>query len=544
MPKLTRAEDIAHRMRSGFDRSYYDSLFAQMQKAFGEQREMPRGADHAGEFPDFPDIRPRIKEIGASSRILNTQFITLSRVAHGLPEPEFTQVDKVTGEVRKQFFVARSRGNGYSDGEWHTQCANAFLDGDGLGVGVVQVGLKANPKTGYQHVHVRHVPILQVLWDQHERSLSRARWVAFMHYLAPDIAVARFGKDILRHVKELHEAGSDQRLEVVRIFEYYDIGYGKGEPTMAIIPHDLGEKPLEIDENPFGCLPMAHYEHFLTPGMRRPMGRIPMLVAGQEAINEAERYMRSVMHRKGYDVYSPDMVDGDQLQDALQGRRTTVEAVRTPTQGERFIERVPAAEVGSSTLAYLSELQRNFNADSGVNDLDRGNMSQQARTLGENMLLDERSKVQSSWSALQFTLFVRRLVEKVEKVAAVGDRDPVEIDLNGVNILLNDPSEPRSLVANFLQEEARVVVSVESLVKQDAEREKMLNMATLEKLFPLVQQGLVDPTWWAEEYLRAAGHDPKEAMARAGMQGQMPMQAPQMPGTPLDPEGMTPPAAL
>jgi hypothetical protein len=509
----TTAEQIKNRLINGFDKQYYESLDIQTRKTFGDACEATGIVSSSGQlFPDYRDIRLEVQEIGVSQRILNTQFITLSRIMRADPEPEFPQVDKWTAEVRKQFFLERSRGTGYADGEWMAQHVATFLDGDGLGRGITQIGLKTNPATGKQRVHLRNVPVKQVLVDRNERSLTRARWICFLHYVPLDVAGAMYGAKVVKdHTHRMMESNADHPIECVRIFEYYDLGFGKGTPTMAVIPGDIGNEPLYVEENPFGCLPVAFYEHLIRPGMRWATGRISLLLAGEESINEAERAMRSEMRRVGFDVVT-DALNVDDLDRVNDGEHGVVARLDRPlATGEQPHVRIPGGEIQQTALVYLEHLDKQFTADSGVTDLDRGSDVEGAETLGEVQLTDARSKTQSNWSVYQTAKYFQRVVEKVLKIAAVGDLDPTILDIFGNNIPINDETQPASMIEAWLEEPSNIIISEEALLKNDAEQESVRKMNKLAAIQPFT-----DPMWFGEEMIKAAGYDPKEAMGQMG----------------------------
>jgi hypothetical protein len=504
MSKLTRREDITKRLCASYDKGWYASIYRQMCYAFGEGQDSLPGGE--GRFPDFPDVTPSYKEVGTSRRILNTQFITLTRVMYSDPEPEFPDVDKMTGQVRQKFYRARSRGDGYGEGEWDKEFCAAFMDGDGLGTGVVQVGLRTNPLTGYQRVSVRHVPLLQTLWDRSERSIGDARMVAFMDYVPVDVAEARYGpKFVQENLHIMEDPETDDPIECVRLFEYWDTGFGKGQPTRAVI--------------------------------RRPVGRIPLLMAGQEAINNVERRMlREVQNAGGTFVFS-ERVDPADMAKFKRGEGGKFEATKPLMPGEVVAEVVPGGEVSNTTLAYLQMLEADFTANAGVTEFDRGSNPEESRTLGENLLVDERSKVQSAWSALQAAKFHQRVAEMVCKIAKAGDTDPVDITLDGVTATLNDPEDSRMAVSYWLEEPSRAIVSVESLAKNDLQREMAMEQQRLAGLADLLQMGVIDPLWYAKERVKAAGYDPDEAIQQQPVadpmmdpmsQGMDPMAQPQI----------------
>lgn len=514
MPRLTPAAVITERLKQAWDPAWYDSIYNQQRYAFGESWDTRRdGPSDRADIPDWPDIMVRFREVGVSRRILNTAFISLSRNMHSPAQPESTQVDKITNEMRKQFWLARYNADD-GLGEWGHELENAYMDGDQFGVGFVQIGLKDNPHTGYTRVCLRHSPILHTLWDRHERNPGRAAYMAFLHYVPLSTARKMFGKEAENFVRYLKDGYYTQTLEVVRFLEYYDIGYNGGTPTHCYILDGLTQKPRDIEENQFGVIPAAHIEHFLAPGMRRPIGRVAMQMATQEGINEIERHLRKVLRQSSFTIVDVTSMDRDDLNRVASGE-TNVPVKWTPGPGTTsapFV-RVPAAEVAQTLLHLKEMLERQFNADSGTNDFEQGNLSDQKRTLGENMLLDQRSEVQSSRMEKNTTEFIKRTVKKVFHVAKLGDRDPILLDVFGRNYLFNDPSTPQASAMMWFDEPSDVVIDSQQMKKQDVAMDQVKELERLKTLEPMVGT-MFNPAWYAEQLLDAVGkkEDAKAAL--------------------------------
>lgn len=544
MPK-TQPEDIRTRLAQGYDPSYYASLYRQMCYAFGDDWHKVKGVPSGvagGSFPDFPEITVRYMETGRSRRILNSQFTGLSRVMATDPEPEFPQLDKWTGEVRKQYYLNRYRGDHYGGGNWADEHAYAYMDGDGLGLGFVQFGLESNPKTGYQRVSCEYSPAVLTLWDRHERNPSRARWVAFCKYLSIDQAAGLFGwKTAKRYRREIVDGESQAPLEVMRVFEYYDMGYGpKGTPTRALIPSDLGMEPITLEDNPFECLPFSYMSYLMVPGMKRHTGRIIMQMSTQEGLNDIERHLRKALKSPSFDIVDVTQLNTDDLRRINAGDTNVKVRLDTPRPDAPPYIRVPGMEVAQTILALKEMYERQFNADSGTTDFDRGNLQSEERTLGENQLLDARSKNQQAWGAIQATKMHQRSVETCLKIAKDYDKDPLLIDVFGTNIPLNVPEDPRSWLTNFLEEPSHVLISDQSLRARDQDAERQRRQQSLAMLAPLLQMGLISPQKYAEEMLKAAGEqDPNDWMPTQTMDtsSAQPMMAnaglPSMVGAPV-----------
>jgi len=318
-----------------------------------------------------------------------------------------------------------------------------------------------------------------------------------------------------------------QPIDAVRIFEYYDMGIAGSEPTRALIPGDFDNKPLKVEANTCGCLPMSNYVHFLAPGMRRPTGRVILQMAIQEGFNEIEDYMRSVMvGGKGFDVANVENFEAQDIKAIRAGEDIRLVRRKQPRDVTGDWERVPPAQLNPDVFSRLEYLERRFNEASGITEFDTGNLSAQDRTLGENQLVDQRGQVQGSWSVRQMIAFRERTFTVAAQMAAKFDRDPTTIEYFGGQVPVNAEQFPESTAEAFCAQEARPVISEESMTYQDQKVKNEMRRRQLMELLPLVQMGLYNPRWWGEEILKTIGEkDTRKALMipeTAGL-GQDPM---------------------
>jgi hypothetical protein len=523
MPR-TPKEKIQLVLSQAYDAERVSSLYRQQCYAFGDAWDKQIAIIPTdGRIIDCPDITLRYLEIGQSRRMTNAALISMSRVMYSQPAPEFPQVDKFTAEVRKQFLLARA--DGEPDADWATEDAMAYLDGDGLGFGCVQIVLTTNPKTDRQRVGIRHVPVHQVIGDRHQRNPSRWRFVAFVHYLSREEAQEKYGwKNAAEYVQPLFSASTGmygkEPLEVMRVIEYFDLGFSKnGRPTRAVLARDIEGPVLEYEDNDFETLPFAHFNFYNPSGMRFPVGRILLQMPTAEAINEVERYMRDSLAKPPIDLVDTNQLNQDDLARYVRGEKgPPIRFQNNPASGKAF-ERIPGMDAQNTVLQWSNMLERQYNTDSGQSELDRGNQLAETRTLGEAELMANRSSVQGVWSKLQAVKFHQRKFMKALEIAARFDRDPIELDIFGYNIKVNDPEEPASTITNFLADRSKCVISEDALEFQDLNIQRSQKTQELVSMSDLVQAHLVDPTWWAEERLKALGYDPKEAMPQQGPGG-------------------------
>lgn len=542
MRKSLLPKDDIKQLMTDFDVDYQRSLYQQVLYAMGDKnRRGSLGAlGFGGEFPVFPDHHPKLLKVGASRRILNTEFIGMARSLQTEPEPEMPQVDKWVGEVRKQFFLERFRKL-----EWAEQFASAFMDGESTGVGCVQIGMAINPETGLPHVDLYHHHSYNMIFDRHERTPTRARWACACHYLPVEEARMRFGDNVDSLEIVMDNGGDGRPLRAVRVFEYWDKGIAGHQPTRAVVLGDIGNDIVEVSANPYGpCLPFGWYTYFLPPGASRPMGRIPMQMAMQEAINDLEDYLRKQLKQPDFTLLDVQALDPSDVQKVISGDVPRyVRMIKPVLQGlSSPAIRVPSTGIHQA-INYLHEMyERQFTADSGTTEFDRGLQAASQRTLGENQLVDARGGVQASWSELMLAKFYQRTIQKLFHIAEIIDRDPVAVDVFGTNYTLNNPEDPDSMLAEWLEEPSIVTISTQSIRRSDSDMKAAHRLQQLEVLAPHVGAG-VDLMWFVQEKLKAIGEsDPREAMGGGDQMGQMqtglaatPAMAPAMAGAPQEP---------
>lgn len=528
MSNWTKKDQIIERLREGYDVNHFNRLYRLQKFAFGENiAEVDSGILSSGMIFDFPDILPDQLEIGKSRRILNHTFITASKILYSFPTPEFNGIPEDVASVRKQFWKKRFTENGV-DGDWSNEVASAFLDGDSLGLGVVQIGL-CDTKAGNQKVTIQHIPATRFIWDAHPRTPSKARWIAFIHYISYDEAVARFGEKVATDNLRNEVYNEVATVKSVRLVEYYDIGFATGEPTRALFMDSWDGECVEYGPNPFGeLLPFAFYQFFTPPGCRKPIGRIFMQMASQEALNEVEENLRlTVMRGAGFDLVDSSQLDESDLE-SLNAGEPSIKVKYNPGQGAPYI-RIPASEVAQSMLQYQSYLERQLSTESGLTDLDRGNLYSSQRTATEINNLATQSAIQGSWSKKQLVAFYQRIIDVVFKIAMQFDREPLMIDINGVDYELNNPNDPHSWIEWWLQDAAEIDINESTLEFQDDQQKRNQQLQALNLLTAEVQAGLIDPKWWIEQKLRILGYNPDQALAeklKAPPAPEVPQQAP------------------
>ncbi len=520
MAKLGRA-DIVDLLKSSYDPDYYGSLFSQMRYAFGEPWERVGGGKALSgdtSFPYFPDITLQNLEVGQSRRIVNSQFIGLSRVMYNQPKPQFPHLPPMDAEARTGYFLAR-----WKEG-WAMEEEAAFMDGDGVGRGFLQLGLKTG-SSGLQKVTCRYSPTLLTMGDRHERHPDKWEYICFVRYIRAEQAKNMWGSKADPYIREVYDGMVANPYKAMRVFDFYSLGVAGKEPTHAIIPAEFDEKPFVYERNDFETLPFSFYTHVFAPGMQNPIGRIILQMATQEALNEIEEYMRDVVQKgKPVDIAPVEELDEEDVKQFRSGKFTRlIKRTSTGSQATPW-ERIPPQEISQSTLAYLGLLERQFSADSGVTDLDRGQFSGGRKTATEVVRIDQRSQVQGAWSVRQAVAFRERTITKAIEIGARFDRDPVMIPFFGAQILVNDPSDPNTFVDEWLSTPSIVKIEEDSLTFEDVKAKRREMMIDMQALAPFV--GVVfNPRWWGEKVLEAMGEkDVNRALLVPDTTQQAPMQ--------------------
>lgn len=537
---LTSAENIAKRLQEANDVGYYESIFRWAQALHSQK--IAGGPSEEGTFKSWPDLMPKIAEVGVSTPILTALLLTRAKVLRTLPEPDFPQVSKQTSEIRKAVWRRRAQGCGYGgDGHWLGQMRDAFMDGAPFGAGFVQFGPKTNPKTGLQYTHMTHVPLMQMMWERTERSPARSRFFCAMKYMPLDVAEDKFGKKKAReNVFRLFnqgEAYESQSVEVVRVFEYWDLGWGtKGDPTLAYILGDITNAPESIEDNWAECLPFAFMEMHCLPNVRRPMGMVPHLMQSQAALQKMQGKFMANADRPGFDLVDQDRLNPDDLERVNSSEPNVIvryESSGGMTDKPPFV-RVPGGELAQSDLATYQELKEEHRALAGISELEQGSSVSGADTLGEVQMVDQRSRSQSNSVVTETAHFARRCVEMFSQISSKIDLDPMRVDAMGYDIPLNqglpevpdedgEPLDPSSVQAWF-KEPSTVTLGEEALFKGDRQAEMRARFEILNAYAPILS--MLNPKWYAEEILKAGGDDPQaalmdQAQAQSGMMGMM-----------------------
>lgn len=509
---LENAERIAERLTESVDPSYYASLNSQLRYAFGEPWNQSGSSGRV--FPSYPQIKLQVRKVGRSMKILANTLVELSSIMGTEPEPEWIQLHKYISESRKQVFL--ERWNRYS---WRPEFEKTYLDATLLGLGILQWGVRE--EGGLQYVTCEHCPLQDVLKDPHYTDPAKWRYVGLARHLDPDDAILLYGnrKKIEDNIVTIDDDGPRK---AVRIIEYWDIGIGGKDPTHAVILSDVDGDPLFVEKNAFGrLLPISYAEHVILPGFKHHIGRVIMQMAEQEARNKIEAALLKSAQDYGYDIVNTDRIDKLDYEKGRRNGSTHFYAKSAaPGDNQPAIDRIAAREISNTAMQLMYDLDKQLNAMSGTNDLERGNLTQQTRTLGEIQLLDQRSQQTRSRMLRQTALMYVRAIKMWQALAMKYDETPAYVDVFGNNILFNNPNDVRSSFRQLFEEPSEVVINPTSLYGSDYMAKRQ---ARLTELMMLRGDPSINPLKVAEEIVKTLGDDPSEWVVQP-----MAMQQPAM----------------
>lgn len=506
---LTPRDEIKGRLAS-YNLQYYDCLSREIAALWNIDSSAvlggTSGGQAAGTFPIWPRIDVQPRRTTEQRPILETTLKVRSRVLSTDPIPEFSGIDEVHAEIRQKFWSARAEGDHDSEADWYSEIRQAFVDGDALGVGVLQIGVVTDTKSGEQKVTVRHLPVRQVIWDATEENPRRSRWVAFCDYMDVDEAVQAYGEDHVRpHITRLPTGTNGKDPEIIPVWHYYDVGSKKSDPTYACVIGDLANNPFKVQKNPFGVmLPVSWMVGELTPGYQRPVGRVAQMLGSQLALNQQLTRLSLISQTNpGFIVIKGTNLDPKQMDLVRQGVPNVVIETEGDINGVPAV-RVSGGEASSTDLSLLQEHKNELARQGGLSDLDRGTPFSESKTATEVGYIQSGVEQSQSSTVLNTLSFLKETMEKVFIVASLYDRSPVMLNILGYPVQING-SDPRSSIDRFLEDPGQLVLTSEALTGQDARVKQAERQHSLEKLLPLAAAGQINRDVWTEEYLKSIG---------------------------------------
>jgi hypothetical protein len=391
------------------------------------------------------------------------------------PEVDFPNLqDELEVEMRRAIVEAWWNGS-YEEGtpEWGPECQRTFLDADGLGLGVARIGAtKGTVKAIYHR-------LCDFIYDRHQWSVGRCRWVAFVHHIPVEEAVAMFGTKMAAWATPFNQTSfSGEAIMRVKMIEWFDLGLDRNKPTTIWFRDNIGGPVHSVEENEYECLPFAYCSHIQFYGSADPIGKIDLQRASQEMRNGIERYIKLTLQRgAGVDFIDVNSLHPEDVAAILGGRVLPLVKLKGVDDARKVFQRAPAQDIPPGVFEVLNLTDRDMNTSGGMSDADRANITPGAGTLGEQQLAKGGSDLQSVWSRKQYAMFLTRLIGKAVKIGSKLATAPMPVNIMGRNILLNDPANPSSSAEYWLDQHSYVEVNEDALAFQDQDAKSQQKLA-------------------------------------------------------------------
>ena len=528
--KLTEPQDSSARIKQSFDQDWYDACYRRQKFAFGHKwDENDAGSSGSADFPMYSDITSRYHETGIGRNIATAQFLAAAAVCYAEPEPEFPQLEAHDAKVRKAWLKARRSGvpdwseednwKAKPSSGWAQEDICAVMDGDGLGIGFLEIGLE-DGESGKQRLSARHSPILSTVGDRTQRNPAKWRHVTFIDYVSEEEAIATYGTDVKAQTTNFYDTSSDRPMRVVPIIRHYDLGYGSGNPTYTLWAGPHTGTPIERIENVFGVLPFSWYVNVFNSGMRYPTGRIEQQMPLENFINEIQREIQAVFRGgAGFDILNEEVMHPEDLKALREGKSIPfVRLIKGLTLDEKAFTRIDTRNIPQEYFQLLEYFKREETMASGVTEFQRGIQMDTGRTATEVNAVAQESGTPAAWASKRLAEYYVRTFEVCCALAKF-DKAPVLLDIDGAQIPFNIPSEPFSSVWEYCKKRSQILVNEQTLRYKDQQNEQAREAA---KWLGLVQAAPalgIDPAYIRDKVLAAMGEkDPSRAYAQTAQQ--------------------------
>lgn len=527
-------EEIREMVLQGIDRDRLDALHAQAMYALTGKIKEARNwrTMGSGIWPVYLDYVPNQVETGNSRMILNSSRILLSQ-SIGTLEPETRGVDKVTNALRKEAWRIRSAGDGMSDGGWDLEMACQFSDFRELGAGVVFFDT-LDDENDLDYTVMRHFRATDVVYDRSTRNPMHAKWVVRRTPFTRWEAFKEFGEANVSAMMLMPGGQGAYAQEIVWYYEFFSVPFaGRRETYCSFIGEMDGGKVHKTPRTSrTKCLPCSWGVNYLPAAARWPIGGVWLQAATQALLNNLEAKFRKASDRQGMTGVDLRYADDKNLRMAQETGwlKLNLDQEKEPDI-RRAIMNIDGGQVSQGDLAMYEMAKRQYNEDSGLTEAMRGNLSSEERTLGENQMAQQGAEQSQSYEKRQAIAMVKRDVEKAFLFFEKFDRAPMLADLDGFDVWLNDPKDPRLSLENVFRDKGYVKIDAGSMTGDDDRLRRARRAAELSdpNVLNLVgKPGGISVEWFRDEVMKTKGEDdpndykmPDQPMGLGGIMGQM-----------------------
>lgn len=531
MPKLTKVEVAIKRIKGGIDKDFSNSLYDQMRYAMGVDTSWSP-PEQQDDIPFYPELVMNSIEIAQSRTLMRSIQIMVSKLLSNQLGMRVTKAPLILQEVMQQYFQTRMIGDGTADGGWIEELRAAGSDGNALGVGVVQIGLEEDHKSGMQKTTVRRHSPWYVVFSPYVKNLSKTDWICFVHHLSPEDAEELFSEELARRFRKaaIRTQASGEQVDLVRVYEYFDLGVKGGDPTRILILGDLavklGDPRVKRSLNDFEVLPFAVCTGWESPILKRPFGRIINELPHEVARRKSERRIHQTLDQPPILVIDEKAINDEDLESYKKGIPMKYLRYKSESgNANTVVARIPGAEVSDNEWAHLQYTDQAQTKASGISEMERGVQSSKRQTRFETMALMNVGDINKSFEVFQQTIFVKRFLDKLFVIAKKFDKTPFSIMVQGQTVEFNQPGVQDSWLSEFLGEDYEIKVDVESLTGPDDDLKMSRKLAKLQSLAPEVAAGLINAQKYARRKLEIMGEDDIQEWLQSGpVPGSLPQQ--------------------
>lgn len=521
-------EEIRQLVLSGVDRERLDAMHSMAMYALTstvKDRGQWRTTGNSI-WPVYLDYVPNRIEVGNSRKILNTSRILLSEFS-GVIVPETKGVDDTTNQERQQAWIVRSKGDGMGDGGWDVEQAQQYTDFRELGIGAVCHDELVDDQD-LEYATLRHFRATDVIYDPSVRNPLRAKWYCrrtpFTKYEAIDL----FGEKMVTVNELLPMGGGSYPLEIVWYYEFFSVPFAGRRATYCSwvgFPEE-GKVHRTPRSARTDQLNVSWGVNYLPAASRWPIGGVWLQCATQALMGNLEQKFKRSSDRQSMTGIDLNYVKGKNLQQAQKNGGWL--EMELPQDGDirKAVLEIAGGQIDQGDLALYDLAQRQYNEDSGTTEQMRGNLSEQDRTLGEQQLAQMGAEKGQSYEKVQALAMTARVVNKTFDRMKRFDRSPMLIDLDGYDLLLNDPEDPRLSLEEIFRDKGEVQISPGSFSMSDDRVKRAQRAAELSdpNLVSLVGK-TVSLEWYTEQVMKNKGeNDPnayKMPEQQQGMLGQV-----------------------
>jgi hypothetical protein len=428
-------------------------------------------------------------------------------------------------------------------------------DTEGLGVTfptddeVVRSAPTTKIKVTADHPSVERVSIFDIYMDPDATRPKNARWIAQRMYVP--LEVAKANEDWSKSARKklvataMSEAKKDQETkfdgeerggeaEFVVVWEYYDLI----NKQMCVFAEGCDEHLIAPDDTP---LPFPHPYvfalNYIIPEKLYPLGDVESIVPLQmelaltrtQMINDRKRFRRMYM-------YKPDEIGPDGLAALLSGDDNAMIPVDYDGPLADVIAPITTTSYPPEAYNQTAMIMDDTNLTTGVNEYQRGTVSEVRRTATEAGMINDMANARSADKLALVEQAISELARRTVQLAqefltteqvarVVGEQGAME----WVNYSRED-----------IEGEFDFQVEAGSTRPQNESQKRQSAMQMMDAMAPFIQMGVVNPQAIAENVLRDGFGIKNPEQYLQAPPPPMPAPGQEQPGMPPEMGGMPP----